>query len=377
MGSSPGGDSQRVVLHVGVPKSGTTFLQRALWSNRKALRELGISLPGTRQREMFLAAVEVREGYRFWGYAPEEIDGTWAVMCKHARDHPGTTIMSHELLGGATEEQARRALAGLEGLDVHVVLTVRDLVRQATSEWQEQIKNGNKRRFARFQRRILRQIARGSFDSGFWRNQDPVRVLERWAAHLPPSRVHVVVAPPSGADPGVLWQRFGSAAGFDAAQLSHATPDAPANQALGTAQVSVLRRVNKALDGRIPQPEYARVVKYQFAEGLLAAQSSERPQCPQRLALRLREIAEQRNATITAAGYQVHGDLAELVPEVPPDAVSPDKIGDAVVLEAFADAVASMLVERAETQRQGLLRRAPEAAPPSSLGRRIARRLGR
>lgn len=367
---------RRVVLHVGAPKSGTTFLQRALWGNYDALRSAGFVCAGERQRDMFHAAVEIRQGHEFWGYSTEAIDGTWKRLCQEAKRCSGTTIMSHELLAAASDEQAKQALAELDGVELHVVFTARDLARQATSEWQERVKNGSTSRFGKFQRRIVRQIESGQMSGGFWRNQDPLGVLARWAEHLPPEQVHVVVAPPAGADPRELWRRFGAAIGFDADHFDPMTEEAPANQALGSAQVAVLRRVNKALGGRIKQPAYAQVVKTQFAENLLAAQASSRPETPRVLVRRMRAVAQQRNEAIAALGYQVHGDLAELLPRpVPAATKSPDQIDNREVLDAFALVVAELLVHRADNRSESLLRRAATTPGVAPLRRRIVQRL--
>ena len=40
--------SKRVLLHVGTPKTGTSYLQHVLFHNRRALREHGISYPADR-----------------------------------------------------------------------------------------------------------------------------------------------------------------------------------------------------------------------------------------------------------------------------------------------------------------------------------------
>jgi hypothetical protein len=58
----------RVVLHVGAPKSGTTFLQRALWARRAELEGDGFHVPGETGRDMFLASIEVREVFEKWGF---------------------------------------------------------------------------------------------------------------------------------------------------------------------------------------------------------------------------------------------------------------------------------------------------------------------
>jgi hypothetical protein len=380
LGSAP----RRAVLHVGTPKSGTTFLQRILWDNHDTLQAQGFRLAGDRQRDMFLAAVQLRDSHEFWGYTREQLAGRWSAVCRQAQEHPGTTILSHEVLGAATEEQVARAMAELDGLEVHVVLTARDLARQVTSEWQERIKNGSSRSFAQFQRQLYRHMRNGDFSGGFWLQQDPTGVLDRWAHGLPPSQVHVVVAPQSPADPGLLWYRFAEAVGIDATDIEPTAPNRAANSTLGVAQVAVLRHVNAALDGRIRHPEYGRLVKAQFAGRLLSSQSSPRPQCPPRLVARLRELAEDRSETIRQRGYVVHGDLADLIPIEPvgpyraPDAVDPD-----LERMAYADAIASMLVQRSK-QRKRPPPPEPVAPPPEpprgrlrGLGRRLRGRLAR
>ena len=62
--------AQRVVLHVGTPKSGTTFLQRALWRHQPELDAVGVTCAGRRHFEMFHAAIELRGSYEFWGRTP-------------------------------------------------------------------------------------------------------------------------------------------------------------------------------------------------------------------------------------------------------------------------------------------------------------------
>ena len=213
------------------------------------------------------------------------------------------------------------------GLETHVVLTVRDLSRQVTSEWQERVKNGSVSPFRRFQRRIERQLDREDLTASFWRFQHITGILDRWAAELPPERVHIVVAPRGRATPDLLWRRFGDAVGFDGSQFDPTTTGGPTNQTLGSTQVAVLRRVNKALDGRVRQPHYARVVKDYFAQHLLASQPGTKPTCPPDLVDRLRGFAQAQNDEIAARGYRVYGDLADLVPEVASEAVPPTRRG--------------------------------------------------
>lgn len=348
------GAPRRVVLHVGTPKSGTTYLQRALWDSRTALARLGAAGVGSTEQALFRGAVEVREAYDFWGLPRTDIEGTWRRLCQEARRYPGIAIMSHELLGAASPEQAARARAELDGAEVHVVVTARDLVRQVTSEWQELVKNGGTAPFSRFARRIVRDIETGNFSSIFWRNQDLTGILERWAPGLPPQQVHLVVAPRVSSDPHELWRRFAAAAGFDGSAVL--PRPSRVNASLGEAQIAVLRKVNQVLDDRMPMGSYLRVVKEGLAEDVLAAQTAEPLRCPPALAARLREIALDRNEAIAAAGYRVHGSLEDLVPAVPEKLRGKGKrrVGEARSAarnQAYAEALARLLLDQAEGGR--------------------------
>ena len=373
--------SRRVFLHVGAPKSGTTFLQKALWRHREPLREAGFQCPGENPREMFLAAIEVRGTHETWGFEREALTGKWTRLCQEARRFHGTSILSHELLAAATEDQVSAALGDLEGVDVHVVFTARDPARQVVSEWQERIKNGSTSTFEEFEARVARRIRDQDFTSLFWRYQDLPGVLARWGAGIPPSNVHVVVAPRPGADPRELWRRFGEAVGFDAEPLDPADPDGRSNQTLGVVSIAILRQVNDALQGRIVQPNYAKVVKRFLGQDLLTRHSSPRPSCPPDLQATLRRLSEEWVREIGARGYTVHGDLSELLPEeVATDATAPDDVDLRDQADVSAAVIADLLVEVAELR--GRVRRlsrtgaGAEPAQGSGLSQRMRRRAG-
>jgi hypothetical protein len=351
-----------------------------MWRHRQRLREAGFLYPGENQRDVFHAAIELRGTHQNWGLREEEIAGTWRRLCAEARTFPGTTILSHESLSAATAEQAAAARVELEGLDVHLVFTARDLVRQVMSEWQERVKNGSAQSFASFQRAVERQLRQGDFSSLFWRHQDPRGALSRWGDGLPPDKFHLVVAPPPGGDPLVLWHRFGEAVGFDAPTLDPSTGDGRTNETLGVTQIALLRRVNEALDGRIPQPGYARVVKNYFRRDLLTQHTSPRPACPPELVEALRQLSEQWLVDLAACGYAVHGELDELLPAEPEPATAPDEVDPVDVAATSAAVIADLLVEIAE-QRQRHRRHRPSSSSsppgPAPLRRRLSNRLRR
>ena len=309
-----------MVLHVGLPKTGTTYLQALLAGNRDRLRAAGVLYPFLRPGAMFEAAVEVRGSQDKFGLSAAAIAGTWRALCDRAREFPGTTVISHEILAGATPEQIAAALEPLAGLEVSVLVTARDLGRQATAHWQEEVKLGDTRSFADFEREQLRADTgrdagpdAGGVRPHFWHAQDFADALRRWSTGVPPERAHLVVCPAPGAPPDELWRRFAEAAGLDPAVVDASTAG-PANPSLGVAEIRLLREVNAALEGRLDARTYQRLVKREYAEGVLAARSSPRPRAPAALGEVLEPVTRDWLREVTARGHPVHGDPDDLLP---------------------------------------------------------------
>ncbi|WP_460807067.1 hypothetical protein [Nocardioides salsibiostraticola] len=319
-----------VVLHVGLPKTGTTFLQRILAENRGLLRARGVSYPFLGPGSHFHGAVEVRGSAAKFGLDPAEIAGTWRALCDHARGFEGTTILSHEVLAGATPDQIGAALEPLSGLEVRIVVTSRDLGRQATAHWQEEVKLGHTGSFADFERDQVRSDSgrdlgpdAGGVRPHFWHAQDAVHALDRWTERLGPGAGHLVIAPRPDAEPLELWRRFCSAAQIDDREV--VVPDGSANISLAGPDIALLRAVNLAIGDRLERGERNRIVKREWAEGELAARSGSSPQAPHTLAPLLDEVTAAWSEEIRGRGYVVHGDLSEWEPltgapgDPPPD----------------------------------------------------------
>ncbi len=343
------GSQQRVVLHVGLPKTGTTYLQGLLAEQREELRAGGVLYPFLRPGGMFHAAVEVRGSHEKFGLDAAAIAGSWAALCARAREHPGTTVISHEILGGADESEIAAALAPLDGLETHVVVTARELGRQATAHWQEEVKLGDARSFADFDAEQFRaDLPPGTAGERphFWHAQDYAAALRRWSSAVPAERVHLVVCPPPTAPTGELWRRFADAAGVEAGLVDPVrVPPQAVNASLGRGEIAVLRAVNASLDGALPQPGYSRVVKRVLAERVLARQGGDRPRTPADLVPVLAAATERWLAEIHAAGHPVHGDAGELVPRPPPaGSPHPDDVDDDSALEVATSALAEMVL---------------------------------
>src|ERR1700712_802256 len=102
--------AHRVYLHVGLPKTGTTYVQTVLWENRPALAEQGIVYPGVRRREHMWSSVVIRERPGLERRNPRAA-GAWARLLAQVETAPDGALISHEFLGAASAEQANGALA--------------------------------------------------------------------------------------------------------------------------------------------------------------------------------------------------------------------------------------------------------------------------
>lgn len=340
--------TKRILLHVGSPKTGTTFLQQVLWSQRDQARDQGLLLPLESFNDHYLATLDVR-GLGDSARAPRRARGIWRRFVEESLAWDGDVLISHELFAPATEDQATAAVEAFgPGAEVHVVLTARDLVRQIPAEWQEHVKHRSTDSYAQFVRRLRRENP----ETWFWQVQDFAGVLGRWGATLPPERVHVVTVPPAGSGPEVLWGRFAGLVGIDPAPFD--LGGSRANTSLGFEQAEVLRRVNLALGDRLPIPgPYPVDVKDVFAQTVLVRQPGTKIELPAEdaeFALdRSRRIADE----LAKAGYHVVGDLAELVPDVDHEALpAAPRASNKRLLDESVEALANLLEEYSTLRRE-------------------------
>jgi len=344
----------RVYLHIGAPKTGTTYLQEVLFRNRGRLAEHGLLYPGDSSTAHYSAALDLR-GLTFGGYDDPDADGAWEALAGAARGwRRDAVLISHELLAGADAETIPAALSSLGDHEVHVVVTVRDLGRQVPAVWQEMVKNRQTVDYPTYLKHLTRARRRGRPAKVFWRQQDVVAVLEHWRAFVPVHRMHVITVPPAGSSPTLLWERLCQVVGI--APDGYDTVVPRTNASLGMAEAELVRRVNLALEDRLPWPEFASTVKFWFAEQLLSSRrGSTRTQVPDRLRPWFDEAAATMVAEVRSHGYDVIGDLDELRPVYgqPGAADAPDP-GE--VIDAAAYALAELLYERAKERPVGAAR---------------------
>jgi hypothetical protein len=304
----------RVYLHIGEPKTGTTFLQDAMWDNRSWLSSRGVLLPGYSHQDHSRASRDLREAPRPASDPAEPWAGEWEVLTRQALRGRRPAVISDELLSVCTARQADRAVRSLFPAEVHVVLTVRDFATLLPAEWQEKVKCRGTARWEEWLDQVIDTGSAGDRrrQAWFWNAHDTLAILDAWSQHIPPDHVHVITMPRSG-PASLLWTRFAAVLGIDpgGADLSRAR----ANSSLGLREAEFLRRMNEALPQELPDWFYTRSIKRILAHDVLSGRP---PQA--RLALPAGREAWARGQAEDLVGglrdskYHIVGELGELLP---------------------------------------------------------------
>ena len=366
--------SRVVYIHIGAPKTGTTYLQDRLDLNGHALRQHDIHFPTgplglQASASHFKAALDLMG--MDWGGAPGHSQGHWDALMKRVRRLDGTVLVSHEILAAASSEQVERAMRDLGDCEVHVVYSARDLARQVPAVWQESIKQGRRWSF----RKYLLELQQRP-DVNFWKSQSLPGVLSRWSAGLTPDRVHLITVPKPDAPSGLLWERFCGVVGI---KPDWARQDSTrVNPSMGVAETALVRRLNKRLrGGEVSREDHRVLVKEMLVQRNLANRVDRRKATlPPRLYPWACGVVDEWVDWVEGAGIDVVGDLDELYPTPLPESptgrtkwVNPDRPGNRQLAKAALVGLAAMTEEAA--------RRTPAEHQLTHRVSRVARRLRR
>jgi len=362
--------SDRVHVHIGLPKTATSYLQTILWSNRALLRDRGVVVPGAERRDHLWASRTVREDPH-QAKAPERHRTAWRRIVAELERSPGNGLISHEFFAAASGEQAQAMVAALSAAEVHLVVTAREPLGLFTASWQESLKNGDTTPMAEY----ARHESSNPNAIWNWRTLDLRLVLERWAQAVPPERTHVLVLDPEAPREDV-WNRFAGILGTDpdGVDLTGSFP----NTSMGVVEAETLRRVNVSLRGFNKAFDKGVYIRTFLADDRLVPREGERfwPRPDQIEECRRR--GEDAVAYLQSAAYHLVGSPDHLrVPDDLEQRRLPDSVSDAEVAGVAVDLVATMLGDvrrlRQERERRPGTRGGRASGSPGRIRRRLQR----
>ncbi len=356
--------TQRIFLHVGTPKTGTTYLQSRLWVNQQTLSEHGLLLPLGSVRDHFYLSTVARQAKQTMAAMPHAGHTAWPRLVEQLSGWQADVLISHELFAATPRRRVRWVVDELAALcdEVHVVVTARDFARQVPAEWQQSVKHGRTHGFGEYCETLQAEDPDRAGEGKrpresplFWQVQDLPRLLEDWSAVLPAGRVHLVTVPPRPAPAEVLFDRFATVLGIDPTVLDRTVT--MANESLGIDEVEALRRVNALIPPVLPRSRVQLLIKQVLAEGVLAPRPGTRRFIPP---AHLHGWMVERGSTmveqLARRSFAVTGELDDLVP-APQQSDGPKcaEVDDQAVARVAVEAIASLLFDSDNLATQRLI----------------------
>ncbi|QGN33379.1 hypothetical protein [Microlunatus sp. Gsoil 973] len=354
------------LLHIGIPKTGTTTLQRSAAYRRRELLEHGVCYPGKslNHREAVSALMDRTLGWKNSESAPGY--GIWRRIENEVKTSPAPrSLISHEFACESTDEQAGRFVEAL-GQQVHVVITVRGFADLLGSSWQQYVKAGYLKPYRTWLRQILGDPAKLKTTPTFYKRNDQAAIVDRWIRVAGVENVTVVIA--DKRRPDQLINAFEDLLGVPTGLLS-ALPAGgfAANRSLSMPEAELVRRINKIFrDQDMTWDRYVDLMR----NGLIARLQENRRPGPDEPVLTLPEWAAKKALVragqyadaIAASGCRVIGDLDTLTLPVRTVPRLPDITS--VPVDAAHEAIAGLL--SAEDGRGAFFDEPPEGVQRAS-----------
>lgn len=378
------------LLHIGMPKTGTTGLQHALWNARDELEALGVHnvAHDTHEREVGLtAAGSTREAYR-------KRPARWRQLATEFRTSTSRrTVWSSEALSLAGPERIEQLREELG--PVHVVTTVRALAPQLASRWQQGVRRGARIPLTPWLQQQLAAAPGAPVAAHHQRGAslqriDPRRVLRDWGRVFGEENLTFIVLDPNDHD--LLLRRAEALLGVPEVLV----PAPAANTSLPYPETEVLRHFSIAYGEANGDLRTWRATAGDQSLLRLGAvrrgASSQRIRVPRWAAERANDHAAAWVAALEDSSASVLGDLDHLLvdPQDHPEVDEPPTVVDVASAGRMFEAYFQVGLTSSGSA-QGKATPAASPAPPAApglagtpsrdlaaeLGRRIRRRMGR
>jgi len=357
--------ADRIVIHAGFHKSGTTALQSCFAKNRNTLATLGVIYPRVEGRAHHHPAWSLLE--RTWGWkdhggklVPAKV---WKDFARRVRRSNGTVLISSEFFSEANREQLLKAKSELGDAPFDIVFTVRPFVKILASSYQQFLKYGIKLGYEEWLEEMLRNRRASVHTPTFWPRAAVSEVVARWAEVFGASNVRVVLADEER--PNFIFDEFNSILGLGQGFLKPS--EVGGNRSMTVDEVELLLRVNQHFDRNRGWDEYWVMIREGYvrylADKTQALPGSARLLTPKWAVDEAKKIGEADLLTLKDLGVKISGDEEGFRHSVVPEG-SNDPI-DKIDIERVAQMLASYNLKA--------IRRFPGIVVFRELKRRISR----
>lgn len=362
--------SNRLIIHPGFHKSGTTALQESFALNRALLRENGVLYPhiGTKAHHRIAWALTQRP----WGWNNRGGERTsvkhWDRMVNRIKGAKEETVfLSSEFFSELDGEKIRKIRSDIKGREVEILFTLRPLAKLLPSSYQQYLKYGIKVKYDEWLHSVLDNPGESKISPTFWRRHSHGKNIAKWADIFGKANVTVLIV--NEAEPTFLFDEINKFLKLPIGTINAAPSGS--NRSLTMEEIALLLELNQEFPKERVWDEYEVFIRAGYIRELTdhvpPAADKARLLTPNWAADKANELGREIKSEIEQLGVRVIGDIDSLGNATVPKGEStyPDSIDIKTV-------AAAMMVFNKET-----INRMPLKWLKSNLRKRIAKRLRR
>jgi len=254
-------------------------------------------------------------------------------------------VVSSEHFADADADIARRAVRELGGPRVHVVVTLRPLIKIMQSQWQQYVRNRATFTYDEWLEGMLRKPPYNKPTPTFWQRHRHDALVERWSSIVGPENVTVIV--PDDSDRNFLLRTFEELVGLPSGLL--VAEESSENRSMTLGEIELVRQVNiEARRRQWSDGLYKQLIRHGFSVYLqtnrIPHADEPRVTTPQWALDQASDIGATAADKISTLGVRIVGDISQLgtrASEEPHEAARVNKI---MAVDAARDSVLGTLL---------------------------------
>lgn len=294
------------LVHIGPPKTGTTSIQSAFHTGRKAIAIEGVHYAGPNRQPVspVLAVTGRRNPITD---APPSLRAWRGLVREVKRAGESRVVISSEFFADAQPDAIRTIVENLDPARVHIAITLRPLARIIPSQWQQYVQSGMRESFDAWLEAMFNEPA-STLTPSFWFRHRHDRLVARWADVVGPQNVTVVAL--DDRDHAMVLRVFERLLGLREGLL--VADDDLTNRSMTLPEIEVVRAFNSLFRAEgLGTPLHTKVMNFGAASYMKTRSpgpDEPRLDTPQWALDRAGEIAVEMVANIVASGVRVVGD---------------------------------------------------------------------
>jgi hypothetical protein len=333
--------AEKVILHVGFHKTGTTAIQTSLHHQRESLLEHGITYHYSRARAQHEAAWGLNA--KVWGWknrgGKETPISKWTSFAKKVNNTKGTVVASSEFFSELSSEKIQRIRQDIKTTDVQIIFTIRPLGKMLASSYQQYLKYGIKSTYEEWLHAMLDEPGASKQTPSFWQRNFHGQSIQTWADVFGSQNVTVMVVDET--NPQMLYNQFNEYLGLPSGHLKE--QESGGNRSLTAAEAELLQMINAKYPKDRQWDDYTifvRQVAFKALTDRKAPEKSEKIQTPDWAIARAKQLTLESTKQIIASGVKIMGDIETLNSTVIPSG-SNSKIG-VIDIESVAEMILAL-----------------------------------